>query len=66
MKPDTLRKLINKNLKEIRLRKGLSSADLGKILGVSQSKISFIEHDKGILAASDVDNWMTEPRFNLL
>jgi transcriptional regulator with XRE-family HTH domain len=41
-------------LRAIRKAKGLTTASVAKILGVSQAKISYIEHCKGVLSARDV------------
>jgi transcriptional regulator with XRE-family HTH domain len=54
MNNDFYNKILSKNLKALRREKGLTTTDLAKILGVSQAKISYIEHCKGILSARDV------------
>jgi transcriptional regulator with XRE-family HTH domain len=54
MERDRYKKTLSQNLKAIRRSKGLTTVDLAKILGVSQAKISYIEHCKGILSARDV------------
>ena len=54
MNKDTYSKTLSENLKAIRRSKGLTTVDLAKILGVSQAKISYIEHCKGVLSARDV------------
>ena len=51
---DTFKKTLSQNLRAIRKSKGLSTADLAEILGVSQAKISYIENCKGVLSAADV------------
>lgn len=54
MNNDTYNKTLSQNLKAIRKNKGLTTIDLAKILGVSQAKISYIEHGKGVLSARDI------------
>ena len=54
MDKDSYSKTLSQNLKAIRRSKGLTTVDLAKILGVSQAKISYIEHCKGVLSARDV------------
>lgn len=54
MEKDTYNKTLSQNLKTIRRAKGLTTVDLAKILGVSQAKISYIEHCKGVLSARDI------------
>ena len=54
MEKDTYKKTLSQNLRAIRRRKGRTTVDLAKILGVSQAKISYIEHCKGILSARDI------------
>jgi transcriptional regulator with XRE-family HTH domain len=54
METDNYTKKLSQNLKSIRQSKGLTTVDLARILGVSQAKISYIEHCKGILSARDL------------
>ncbi len=54
MDNDQYNRLLSKNLRTIRKAKNLTTVDLAKILGVSQAKISYIEHGKGVLSARDV------------
>jgi transcriptional regulator with XRE-family HTH domain len=54
MSPDRYTRVLSQNLRSIRKSKGLTTVDLAKILGVSQAKISYIEHCKGVLSARDV------------
>jgi transcriptional regulator with XRE-family HTH domain len=54
MEPDRYQRIISKNLKAIRKSKGLSAKDIADILGVSQAKVTYIEHCKGVLSARDV------------
>lgn len=54
METDSFKKTVSQNLKRIREAKGLSTSDLARVLGVSQAKISYIEHCKGVLSAADV------------
>src|SRR3989338_8459530 len=54
MEAESYKKTVNQNLRQIRESKGLSTAALAQILGVSQAKISYIENSKGVLSAADV------------
>jgi transcriptional regulator with XRE-family HTH domain len=54
MQQDFYSKTLSQNLREIRRRKGLTTTDVARILGVSQAKISYIEHGRGVLSARDV------------
>lgn len=54
MNHDAFSKILSQNLKAIRQANGLTTTDLGKILGVSQAKISYMEHGKGVLSARDI------------
>lgn len=54
MERDRYKEALSRNLREIRKAKGLTTVDLAKILGVSQAKVSYIEHCKGVLSAEDV------------
>lgn len=54
MEQDIYTKTLSQNFKAIRRSKGLTTVDLAKILGVSQAKISYIEHCKGVLSAHDI------------
>jgi transcriptional regulator with XRE-family HTH domain len=54
MEIDRFTKALSRNLRSIRKSKGLTAVDLAKILGVSQAKISYIEHCKGVLSARDI------------
>ncbi|MGE4105626.1 MAG: helix-turn-helix domain-containing protein [Bacteriovoracia bacterium] len=54
MDKDLISKTLSKNLKAIRRSKGLTTTDLAKVLGVSQAKVSYIEHCKGVLSARDI------------
>jgi transcriptional regulator with XRE-family HTH domain len=54
METDRYTKQLSQNLRSIRKSKGLRTVDLAQILGVSQAKISYIEHCKGILSARDL------------
>jgi transcriptional regulator with XRE-family HTH domain len=54
MEPDRYTKTLSQNLRSIRKNKGLTTVDLAKILGISQAKVSYIEHCKGVLSARDI------------
>jgi transcriptional regulator with XRE-family HTH domain len=54
MNQSSFNKILSQNLRAIRKRKGLTTTDLAKILGVSQAKVSYIENSKGVLSAEDV------------
>lgn len=54
MEHDRYSKTLSQNLRAIRKNKGLTTVDVARILGVSQAKISYIEHCKGVLSARDV------------
>lgn len=54
MERDRYKEALSRNLRAIRQSKGLTTVELAKILGVSQAKVSYIEHCKGVLSAEDV------------
>jgi transcriptional regulator with XRE-family HTH domain len=54
MEQDRFKKVLAQNLKSIRKSKSLTTSDVAKILGVSQAKISYIEHCKGVLSSADI------------
>jgi transcriptional regulator with XRE-family HTH domain len=54
MNTDRYTKILSQNLRSIRKSKGITAVELAKILDVSQAKISYIEHCKGVLSARDI------------
>ena len=54
METSHFKKTLSRNLRSIRRSKGLTTADLARLLGVSQAKISYIENCKGTLSAEAV------------
>jgi transcriptional regulator with XRE-family HTH domain len=54
MDPNLCKKALARNLRRIRKAKKLSTTEIAEILGTSQARVSYLEHEKGTLSAVDV------------